>query len=94
MNITAKIILVERRILLFSFPKSFEVKSDVTVDGITAKLIIWIAEIASTYSGKIMGIMKGANDIVNMVIIMDENNAKSLIFVVVSPTESCGSVYR
>ena len=90
---TAKTILVETRILLFSFPKIFEVKSNVTVDGITAKLIIWIAEIASTYSGKIMGMMKGANEIVDRVTIMDESNAKILIFVVVSPTESCGNTY-
>jgi hypothetical protein len=40
MNIDAKIILVITRILLFSFPKIFEVKSNVIVDGITAKLII------------------------------------------------------
>ena len=40
MNITAKIILVITRILLFSFPKTYEVKSNVMVDGITAKLII------------------------------------------------------
>ena len=72
----------------------FELKSNVMVDGITAKLIIWIAEIASVYSGKIIGMMKGANDMLNMVIIMDENNVKILIFVVDSPIESCGSVYR
>ncbi len=38
--------------------------------------------------------MKGANEIVDRVTIMDESNAKILIFVVVSPTESCGNTYR
>ena len=88
MNIPAKTILLERIILLFSPPRIFELRINVMVDGITAKLIICIAEIASSYSGKIISIIIGATKIPSRVIKIEDVIAKIFIFVLDSPTES------
>ena len=93
MKLPAKPILPTKIILAFSWPKNFELKINDKVAGITAKLITWIAEIASSYSGKINGMMYGGIEIPKIVIRIEVTMAMNLIFVFWSPTESWGNVY-
>lgn len=81
-------------ILLFSFPKNFEMYINTTVCGIIAKPIIEINSTVFVNCGKNNGKSFGIRNIVNIAKIIDPTIVVIFSFLVYCPTESRGSIYR
>ena len=91
-NVIIATILLYRTLLLFSWPSNLDVKILVNVIGIIQKLIIFTASTIWDYSGKKIGIIKGATKNPNIEMAIAMKIVYFFNFLFSSPWESPGSV--
>ena len=87
------VILVKTRWPLFSFPKNCEMYNVLMVVGIIQSEMIGTTSRVPAYSGNKMGRTWGTINIPNNAKTTEKSTVKSLIFFVLVPLESSGSVY-